>query len=237
MRIFFTGPLCASVSELVAPVLISPHEGYSTSSTILKLHYEPAEPECLPQGYFIDLQPDSNFNGTSLIGATSSPTTYVTTPELERCTRYYWRVAAMKNQNIGPFSESRSLFITGEDLFCAGQAPPFITAIKDQQCLEGPDPQKYPILGYFLTGETATIVAQDIGEEWWVIENPDGDDTCYVRKADNQETGDTSDVSKWNDPEIEPSFLCSKALDERECVAAGGTYIDAVGAAPYCKCE
>jgi hypothetical protein len=145
----------------------------------------------------------------------------------------------MKNQNIGPFSESRSFFITGEDLFCAGQAPPFITAIKDQQCLEGPDLQKYPILGYFLTTETATIVAQDISEEWWVIGNPDGDDFCYVRKADNHETGDTSDVSKWNDPEVdeEPSIVCTKALAEQECRAAGGIFIDAVGAAPYCKCD
>ncbi len=241
MHVFFTGPLCASVSELVAPVLISPHDSDTYSSTILKLRYEPGEPECLPEAYFIDLQPDPNFGGTSLVGATSSPTTYVTTPELERCTRYYWRVAAIKNQTTGPFSETRSFFITGEDLLCAGQASsPFIKALKDQQCLQGPDPQKYPILGYFLTGETAAIVAQDIREEWWVIGNPDGNDTCYVRKVDNQETGNTSDVSKWNDPEIEeeaPPLVCTEELKEDDCIAAGGTWVDAVGRAPYCSCE
>lgn len=240
MRVFFTGPLCASASELAAPTLVSPLDGSVYSSTILKLRYEPGEPECLPEGYFVDLQPDPDFSGTSLIGATSSPTTYVTTPELERCTRYYWRVAAMKNQTAGPFSETRSFFITSEDLLCAGQASlPVIKALKDQQCLQGPDPQKYPILGYLLRDETASIVAQDIGEEWWVIENPDGNDFCYVRKADNQESGDTSDVSKWNDPEIEeePLLACTKALNEQQCIAAGGTYIDTVGMPPYCKCD
>ncbi len=240
MRIFFTGPLCASASELAAPLLISPHDGVVYSSTILKLHYEPGQPECLPEAYFVDLQTDSDFGGTSLMGATSSPTTYVTTPELERCTRYYWRVAAMKNQSTGPFSETRSFFITSEDLLCAGQASlPFIKALKDQQCLQGPDPQKYPVLGYFLAGETASILAQDIGDEWWVIENPDGNDYCYVRKADNQESGETSDVSKWNDPEIEdePALVCSEDLNEQQCNAAGGTWMETVGRAPYCKCE
>lgn len=240
MRVFFTGPLCASASELVAPQLISPHDGDQYSSTILKLHYEPGEPECLPEGYFIDLQPDSDFGGTSLVGATSSPTTYVTTPELERCTRYYWRVAATKNQTTGPFSEARSFFITGEDLLCAGQVSPFIKALKDQQCLQGPDPQKYAVLGYILADETATIMAQDIREEWWVIENPDGDDFCYVRKTDNQASGNTSDVSKWNDPEIEeeePSLVCTEDLNEQQCNAAGGTWMETVGRASYCKCE
>ena len=240
MRVFFTGPLCSSVSALIAPVLVSPHDGDTTSITILKLHYEPGEPACLPTGYYIDLQDDPEFGGTSLVGATTSPMTYVTTPELAQCTRYYWRAAAMKGQNMGPFSETRSFFITNEDLLCAGQASlPFVKALKDQQCLRGPDPQKYPVLGYFLTGETAAIVAQDIREEWWIIENPDGNDTCYVRKVDNQESGDTSEVSKWNDPEIEesPPLVCTQDLEKDDCIAAGGTWTDTAGKPSYCQCE
>ena len=244
VRAFFTGPTCASASELVAPELLSPDDGAEVDDLYVMLHYQPSEPKCLPDGYFIDLQTDLNFSGTTLLGAFSVPGTYVLTDELDDCRMYYWRVAAMKGQTVGPYSETRS-FLTDQAGTCMipiGTSP-FIEALKDQRCFQGPNPNKYPGLGYFLTGEVATIVAQDLRGEWWVIENPDGDDYCFVRKGDNQESGDTSDVPMWRDPEVvkeeeEEPLVCRSDLDAEQCAAAGGTWEKPpVGAAGTCKCN
>jgi hypothetical protein len=122
------------------------------------------------------------------------------------------------------------------------EVSPFIEALKDQICFQGPDPGKYAGIGYFLTDEVSAIIAQDLRMEWWVIENPDADGYCFVRKADNSESGDTSDVPMWRDPEVlgedgTPLLACRADLNKEKCEAAGGTYREPASAAAYCDCD
>jgi len=127
-RVFFTAPYCeSSDAALVAPVLLSPEDGAEiTDERYATLHYEPPEGGCIPQGYFIDLQTDSSFGGTNLLGQFDRPGTYLITDELDDCATYYWRVAAIYNGVQGPFSETRSFSIhVSQDLACMppGLAP------------------------------------------------------------------------------------------------------------------
>jgi hypothetical protein len=107
-RVFFTGPLCTSASEMGAPELLSPDPGEVIHELYAELHYQVGEPKCLPEGYLVDLQTDSSFSGTNLLTEFGTPGTYVLTDELTDCTTYYWRVASLYGGVPGPFSETRA---------------------------------------------------------------------------------------------------------------------------------
>lgn len=192
---------------------------------------------CLPDGYRIDLQTDPEFTGEVRSTILASPETTWITPELEDCTTYYWRVAALKDGVGGLFSNVQS-FNTNFEGACAIPAAeewPWAAALIDQACYVGPNPVNYPIAGYLVQGETARIVAQDLSGAWWAIENPDDVGTCFVRKADNEANGDTSRLPTWRDPDTGDT-VCSSSLDQSACVAAGGNWMEPLSSAPYCSC-
>ena len=111
---FFTGPECTSASELEPPSLIKPGPGLLSNDRYVELHFTKGTSQCLPDGYFIDLQTDPNFGGESLVGHYYVPTNYVTTGELD-CTQYYWRVAATYDGVLGPWSNTRSFGVWNPD--------------------------------------------------------------------------------------------------------------------------
>jgi hypothetical protein len=187
-----------------------------------------------------------DFSGTSLYDQSwSSKHTFFPVADLEDCTTYYWRVAAIKDMTFGPFSESRAFF-TNKSGLCAQSMAPQLEAMRDLACYQGPVPGTYPILGYMVQGETAPIVAQSLDQTWWYIENPDAPDICAVPKDGGSPEGDTSDVPMWNNPEIptddqgdgDGGLVCTSNLGQADCLAAGGNpkCVPATNP-PQCTCD
>jgi hypothetical protein len=243
-RTFFTGPSCANPGDLSAPELLSPSDGAVIPALALTLRYEPGEDGCIPDGYYIDLQTAEDFSGTSLYDQEwSSKHTFFNISGLSDCTTYFVRVAQIEDQTFGPFSESHSFF-TNESGFCAQSLTPEFKAVSDLRCYQGPVPGTYPILGYLLEGEAAAIVAQSLDQAWWYIQNPDGPDICAVRKDGGESGGETGDIPLWNNPDTEPEdegpsggSQCNASLDERQCLAVGGTGVyDRAGNYISCQC-
>ena len=163
-RIFFTGPSCTHIGDLSPPVLLSPGDGAVIPGLELTLHYEPGENGCIPDGYYIDLQTAADFSGTSLYDQEwSSKHTFFNVSGLSDCTTYYVRVAQIEDQILGPFSESLSFF-TNTSGICAQSLTPQFKAASDLPCYQGPVPGTYPVLGYLLQGEMASIVAQSLDQ-------------------------------------------------------------------------
>ncbi|MFP3854125.1 MAG: hypothetical protein ACLFWD_07505 [Anaerolineales bacterium] len=241
---FFTGPECELTADLLAPRLVTPFDGTVINERHGELHWAAAHDTCLPDGYLIDLQVEPDFSGTNLLGEYAWPGTYLITDELSNCTTYYWRVAAMEDGGHGPFSDVRSFHIdeSGNCQLQFGNIPQ-LEALRDLACYAGPNPGAYEILGYLLEGETATIVAQNLAETWWIIQNPDGFDTCYVSKAGTEGGEEVEDIPRWNDPAIEPdvpepeSLTCSRDLNKQDCRKAGGVWTMPPEGGFYCKCD
>jgi hypothetical protein len=240
--IFFTGPSCAEPGDLGPPELIYPDPGAVIPALEVELNYDPGESECIPDGYYIDLQTAADFSGTSLYDQSwSSKHTFFPVADLQDCTTYYWRVAAIEDMTFGPFSESRA-FSTNESGLCVQSMAPQIEATRDLACYEGPVPGTYPILGYLVQGETAPIVAQSLDQTWWYIQNPDAPDICAVPKDGGEPEGDTSGVPMWNNPQIEIDGgdsgppICHAGLQIEECKALGGTWDVSAGPPGSCKC-
>jgi hypothetical protein len=243
-RVFFTGPQCASPAELVAPEQLSPDEGEVIATEFAELHYQPGEPACLPEGYALNLQTDPGFGGVNLLGSYGLPGTYVLTEPLDDCTTYHWQVAAIVEGSEGPFSPARSLrtdFLGTFSLPMLGG--PFIEGLRDIPCYSGPDPRLWGIHGYLMGGEQAALLGQDMSGDWWVIDNPDDVDHCFVRKTDTMLVGEIDDLMVWRDPPlpITPTpttvpLACHEKLTQSQCLAAGGTWVPQVTAPSYCDC-
>lgn len=235
-RSFFTGPECASSSMLGAPELLYPLDGAEISGEYAVLEFTANSFGCIPDGYFVDVQTDPNFGGYSLLGTYSNPNTWILTwPFPQDCTLYYWRVAAVQDGVMGPFSATRTFFMNHAGNCAQSFVPDFhLEALRDLACYERPF-YEADILGYLLTGELTPLVAQDLMGEWWVIENPDAIGTlCWVPQDGTEPSGDTSDLPRWEAP-ADP-LLCNINMNRTDCEAAGGTYIDRRTAAPYCQC-
>lgn len=238
-RVFFTGPSCAAPADLVATELLEPEQGAEIPALDVQLHYVPGDPGCIPDGYYIDLQTEADFSGTSIYaGEWSSKHTFFPVSGLADCTTYYWRVAQIEDGAFGPFSESRSFF-TNQAGTCAQSLIPEFHAVRDLACYEGPNPAAYPVLGYLLTGESSPIVGQSFDLAWWYIQNLDDQNICAVRKDGGEPAGDTASVPRWNDPVVElPTPVCTRDLNKTDCEASGGTYkrIFTKANADYCEC-
>jgi hypothetical protein len=225
---FFTGPMCDVPADLVAPELIEPEDGAEIAALEVILNFQPGEPGCIPDGYYLDLQTVADFSGTNpYAGDWGSKHTFMSITGLADCTTYYWRIAQVEDATFGPFSASRSFF-TNESGLCAQSMVPQIEALRDLACYEGPVPGTYPILGYLVQGETAPIVAQSLNQTWWYIQNPDAPNICAVPKDGGEPEGDTSGVPLWNDPEVPTDDgggsdgpNCSSYHDKTQCESAG----------------
>ncbi len=238
-RAFFTGPDCASSAELSAPELRWPHDGETLDSTTAVLQYKPPEDGCVPEGYYIDLQTDPSFGGTTDYGEYLLPGTTLITDPLEDCTSYYWRVAQIQDGTQGPFSEARWFFINE-----SGTCPrpiPHASAPRNLNCRYGPS-TAYEVIGFLLEGQASPIVAQNPEGTWLVIENPGHRGTCWVSKPMVQVFGDLSGLPVRQPPPLPtptPSatpLVCHEKLNRQQCEAAGGKWSDSVTTAPYCIC-
>jgi hypothetical protein len=243
--VFFTGPTCDVPADLVAPELLEPADGAEIPALEVLLNFEPGEPGCIPDGYFLDMQTVADFSGTNPYdGDWGSKHSFMTISDLQDCTTYYWRIAQVEDSTIGPFSTSRSFF-TNHSGICAQSMIPEIMATRDLACYQGPNPETYPILGYLISGESALIVAQSLDQAWWYIENPDGPGVCGVPKDGGEEQGDTSQVPIWNNPILEQAdpggpgpLVCTQNLGQIDCPAAGGDYTcNFTVNPPVCTCK
>jgi len=233
---FFTGPECTSSAMLGAPELLYPPDGAQIHEEYAVLEFTANVFGCIPDGYMVDVQTDPNFGGYSLLGTYSTPDTRIYTwPFPQDCTTYYWRVAAVQDGVTGPYSATRTFFMNNSGLCMQSAVPDLhLEALRDLACYERPSFEA-AILGYFLTGETTPLIAQDLMGEWWVVENPDSIGTlCWVPQDDTEPSGDTGDLPRWAEP-ADP-LVCNINMNRTDCEAAGGTYIDAVARAPYCQC-
>jgi hypothetical protein len=121
-------PTCPT-DELLAPVLVAPSNGGSVSSLSPTLTWAYPDSTCNPEGYRIDLSIDEDFADTSLSGGTGNPSTnWGPGRDLENCQVYYWRVAAINDVTLGPFSDAHAFRV---DLggACPPVAPPPSAAV------------------------------------------------------------------------------------------------------------
>ncbi len=238
---FFTGPECGSSAELGTPELVYPVNGQVVNSEYAWLHYSASPFGCIPDGYAADLQTDPGFSGTNLLGTYMFPATNIITDPLEDCTTYYWKIAAIQDGVTGAYSEAEEFFTNFSGTCIQPVARPLSgLALRDLVCRAGPS-LNYDILGYFLTSEESPIFAQNLGQTYWVIENPDWPGTtCWVLQDGVEPSGETGDVNFWRDPEIgapqAQTPACSENLSRTQCAAAGGTYRDSITRSSYCEC-
>ena len=237
-RAFFTGPLCASTTELNAPLLIYPENDAVFNTLYAELHYIPDEPACIPEGYYIDLQTDPSFSGITDYGEYNLPATTLITDDLDDCTVYYWQVAQIFDGTQGPFSETRSFFIN--ELGTCPLPAPSAMALSNLNCRLGPS-TAYKAVSNLLEGQSSAIIAQDALGTWLVIENPTGLGTCWISKYFVQTFGVLSNLPVHDAPPlptatpIPPTVLtCNKDLNLEQCKAAGGMWPDIDK--PYCVC-
>ena len=239
---FNTKPAC-TLAELVAPNLIFPADNAEIIAPLPAVVWEYSDPACDPLGYHLQIATDPGFDFTTIAYERRSPDT--TTEDsaagttLANCDTYYWRVAGYDGITDGPFSPTRSFFLNlGGTCILPPFEPPHLEleAFRDWPCYERPSFEA-AILGYFLTGEIAPLIAQDLLGEWWVIENPDAvGESCWVPREGTEPSGDTEDLQRLDGSE--PSPMCTRDLDRATCEAAGGTYVEPSRVAndDYCQC-
>lgn len=158
-RGFFTGPECASLAEVMAPVQDLPADGAVVDTLTPLLRYHPGEPACIPDGYFINLQDDPTFSGVSLLGAYPQPSTAVIPDPLNDCTWYYWKVNANQSGASGPESPVRSFFVNESGLCLPSGVP--ATAKSNHYCREGTYPEYFPALWTFEEGQRVLAIARN----------------------------------------------------------------------------
>jgi hypothetical protein len=103
-------PVC-STGSLQSPNLLSPSDFSIVASLLPELSWAYPDAGCHPMGYRIDLSPDRDFADTSLSGGTGNPsTTWFPGSDLQPGREYFWRVAAINNTTLGPYSAYRRFF-------------------------------------------------------------------------------------------------------------------------------
>ena len=234
-RSFFTGPECESGSDSLPPTLVSPLDGAVVDTLSPWLRYTAGAGSCVPDGYAIYLDTDSEFAGEDAYSSFNFPATTFIPDPLEDCTTYYWRVSPMQDEFVLPWSDDVWSFTTRTGPHC-GFAQLLGEAIKESACRYGPGPW-WEILGYFVAGERSPIAGRDMSGRWLATDNPDNPgERCWVPSDDIRLLGDGSGMRILN-----PPLVCKAGLAQTECEAAGGTWVIPVAAAkapppPYCQC-
>jgi hypothetical protein len=159
-RSFFTGPECASIADVAAPILDLPEDGAVVDTLTPLMRYHPGAPGCIPDGYFINLQDDSSFAGVTLLGEFFIPTTaMIPDPPLIDCTMYYWKVAAVQDGTYGPESDVFSFFVN-ESGTCLPPGVPG-TAKSNHFCRAGTYPDLFEALWTIEEGDRVLAVARN----------------------------------------------------------------------------
>lgn len=231
---FFTGPECTYIADVAAPELLSPDDGAVIDTLVATLRYRPGDPACIPDGYFIDLQTDPTFSGSTLLAHYDLPGTTVLTEELDDCTLYYWRVAGIQDSMDGPFSSSRSFFVNTTGA-CAMPAPRAF-ALENVFCRFGPH-KDFKEIGILMQGESAEVLGRNAAETWLVVQLEDHISSCWLSRAYVEVFGDLSETRIFIEPTLEPEPPeCSKDLNKKACEAAGGTWVESIKIPSYCSC-
>ena len=189
IRAFYTGPMCAT-SSLAAPTLGSPAGVIHTLRPIFYWNYPGSS--CLPEGYRIDVSTSASFADTSLSGGTGNPrTSWTTAEDLEDCTLYYWRVAAINDITLGPFSPTQT-FNTQVGT-CLARLIIFIPKIRGY-CRIGPG-TLYDVLRTLSPGDRMPVAGWYVAADgpWYYLA-----DGCYA-------SGKTGDLE--GDPELLPIMV------------------------------
>jgi hypothetical protein len=244
-RTFRTPPSCTSSSDLLAPTILSPEDFASIDQNLVEFHLDWSHMECFPSGYRVELSTDPEFGPE----AEHNPGLFEYRPELSYeylhdCTRYYWRTRAIAFGSLGPWSETRTFFVDYSTSCISSEVTtPSLKGIKNTACREGPG-DDFPLVSYFRVDQAATLVARDIENLWWIIENPTGDDgICWVGQADTKLFGNAADLPIFQPPQpvYSPSRndggsspVCNGYLGQSQCEAAGGTY--KLSSSPPCTC-
>jgi hypothetical protein len=115
-QLFFTGPMCDTAS-LHAPAPNTPIDGSVVDNLNPTMMWDYPDP-CLPEGYRIDYSTDISFTNITLSSSTGDPATiWYTGAGLADCTTYFWRVAPINGNQIGPYS-GVSTFSTDREQLC-----------------------------------------------------------------------------------------------------------------------
>ena len=218
---FFTGPECASLGEVTAPVRLTPEDGDHLDSLVAKLHYAPGDPGCIPDGYSLNLQTDPTFGGTNLLTDYSLPGTTVFTDPLVDCTVYYWKVAAIQDGSYGAFSDV-GWFFTNDSGLCV---PPFIPGLikRGLNCRRGVH-KKAQLLAAFPEGQIAEAVGRGPTGEYLAFRIPGTQDFCWALGMYFEPWADLKDLEVRYPPPTPTPLVCSEDLSEEACEKAGGEW-------------
>jgi hypothetical protein len=103
-------PVC-NTGSLQHPNLLSPADFSVVASLLPELSWTYPDASCHPMGYRIDLSPDRDFTDTSLSGGTgNASTSWLPGANLQPGREYFWRIAAINNTTLGPYSSYRRFF-------------------------------------------------------------------------------------------------------------------------------
>lgn len=109
---FFTGPPCAA-EDLQPPVLTEPEQDALVDAievflfSRLTLRWQSAG-ACLPSAYQVQLSLNSDFAGQTVTHRTGDPgTSWQLEFDLVGNLDYFWRVAGVEQNTVGPYSETR----------------------------------------------------------------------------------------------------------------------------------
>jgi len=169
VRTFFTGPNCEA-GHLSAPIPLAPLNYWNFNNlNDLKLAWWYPD-GCLPDSYIVEISPMMQFDNSPLNENTGSPVnSWVPSHTLTDCTRYFWRVSAVKDGQTGQSSQVYNfrVAISGG---CPAEANGFIhgTVWEDQCAGPGagtPVPDPLP-LGCAMTANNTLFTNQsyDPGE-------------------------------------------------------------------------
>ena len=231
---FFTGPECAALVDVEAPVITSPENGEIVDTLTPNLRYRPGNPGCIPDGYLINLQTVPDFSGPNLFGEIGFPANYLLANPLADCTLHYMKVTAIQDTNPGPESTVNWFYTNA-----AGNCPPPPIpgqAKKNIFCRDCTYPEYCPDARHlFLEGDHVQIIARNPLTTYLKVIIPvEGEpkpvqfESCWTPRDAIQYWG-TLDLLKVENPPAIPvpdSPVCHSLLPSDECLAAGGTPAD-----------
>lgn len=110
---FYVGETC-STETLLPPTPLQPFNGATLNHLVPTLMWENND-TCIPTEYHIDIATDPGFADILTgINTGNSNLSYTVSNWVSNCTRYYWRVAAVRNNEIQAFSETFSFRLSTE---------------------------------------------------------------------------------------------------------------------------
>jgi hypothetical protein len=220
-RAFFTGPVCDTAS-LAAPILYSPS---GTIHEVLPIFYwiYPGS-ACLPEGYRIDLSTSPSFADTSLGGGTGNPSTsWMPADELETCIEYHWRVAAINDTTLGPFSSTKSFTIVPEGTICPLYFIPHINA----NCRFGPN-MLHKLVMVAAPGAQLPVIGRWQTQDgmWYDVLAPNQLD-CWLLDKTGDLTGDPNNIPFKEGPSLPAKkpgggTSCGDIADAKVCMNTPG---------------